>query len=550
LFRNLSHILGSTKLSSLFSVSPAFAIGLTVAVAFILLASNFAIISAQQVTSQPGGTNNGAFATATPPPTTTALRTFQSTNDSFRVQVPQSWIIDDVNNTGPALPEETRLGYEMLAQLCPEEQEIQPTFPNVNSSINTSDCAASQNGVIHVIRYPNLDSGLIQTANNATVYHLQKLQEVGYNNIQIVNSTNITVNLTLSQANQTIATVPAKFVEMIFSTVSAPDEIRRGYFILTATNATSPNLGVTKGYSVFYEDNSNDTTFAAAAPEITRTTATSTGNLASVSLPIPVERVFDSFELIVAPEVEQEIIQQQEAPVGQTGGGTGVDADDCDSSYPDDCIPPPPPDLNCDDVGVTNFRVLSPDSHDFDRDNDGVGCESGSGLPEDSSEDVDDDGSGGDGDTSCHPSYPDTCIPPPPPNLNCDDVSDTNFEVVGSDPHGFDGDNDGIGCESGSGVPDDDDDGNDDGNDDGDEEPEPEPEPEPGDGDTGGGDDGGGDEGGGDDGGGDGDADNEGGGGDGDGGDQESEPESGDGDGGDQESEPESGDGDGGDVDG
>ena len=48
---------------------------------------------------------------------------------------------------------------------------------------------------------------------------------------------------------------------------------------------------------------------------------------------------------------------------------------------------------------------------------------------------------------SCHPSYPDTCIPGPPPNLNCGDVSARNFKVVGSDPHGFDGDNDGIGCE-------------------------------------------------------------------------------------------------------
>jgi hypothetical protein len=83
------------------------------------------------------------------------LRTFQSTNDSFRVQVPQSWIIDDVNNTGPALPEETRLGYEMLAQLCPEEQEIQSTVPNVNGSGNTFDCISSQNEVIHVIRYPD-----------------------------------------------------------------------------------------------------------------------------------------------------------------------------------------------------------------------------------------------------------------------------------------------------------------------------------------------------------------------------------------------------------
>ena len=47
---------------------------------------------------------------------------------------------------------------------------------------------------------------------------------------------------------------------------------------------------------------------------------------------------------------------------------------------------------------------------------------------------------------SCDPSYPDVCIPSPPPDLNCKDVP-SNIRVVGSDPHGFDEDNDGIGCE-------------------------------------------------------------------------------------------------------
>jgi micrococcal nuclease len=56
-------------------------------------------------------------------------------------------------------------------------------------------------------------------------------------------------------------------------------------------------------------------------------------------------------------------------------------------------------------------------------------------------------GSGGGG--NCDPSYPDVCIPPPPPDLNCGDVPYKNIRVVGDDPHGFDGnDNDGLGCES------------------------------------------------------------------------------------------------------
>lgn len=48
----------------------------------------------------------------------------------------------------------------------------------------------------------------------------------------------------------------------------------------------------------------------------------------------------------------------------------------------------------------------------------------------------------------CDSSYPDTCIPSPPPNLNCGDISDKRLEVLSPDPHGFDRDGDGIGCES------------------------------------------------------------------------------------------------------
>jgi hypothetical protein len=48
----------------------------------------------------------------------------------------------------------------------------------------------------------------------------------------------------------------------------------------------------------------------------------------------------------------------------------------------------------------------------------------------------------------CHPSYPDFCIPPPPPQLNCDDVSGSHFTVIGEDPHNFDGNGDGVGCQT------------------------------------------------------------------------------------------------------
>jgi micrococcal nuclease len=49
----------------------------------------------------------------------------------------------------------------------------------------------------------------------------------------------------------------------------------------------------------------------------------------------------------------------------------------CDASYPDVCIPPAPPDLDCGDISARRFTVLAPDPHRFDADGDGIGCESG-----------------------------------------------------------------------------------------------------------------------------------------------------------------------------
>ena len=49
----------------------------------------------------------------------------------------------------------------------------------------------------------------------------------------------------------------------------------------------------------------------------------------------------------------------------------------CSPAYPGVCIPPPPPDLDCGDIPYRRFTVLAPDPHGFDRDGDGIGCESG-----------------------------------------------------------------------------------------------------------------------------------------------------------------------------
>jgi hypothetical protein len=46
------------------------------------------------------------------------------------------------------------------------------------------------------------------------------------------------------------------------------------------------------------------------------------------------------------------------------------------------------------------------------------------------------------------PRVPDRVHPSTAPDLDCSDVPYRNFKVLPPDPHGFDGDGDGIGCET------------------------------------------------------------------------------------------------------
>jgi plastocyanin len=256
-------------------------------------------------------------------------RTFQSISDSFSVLVPEGWIIQDVNNTGFRLLAEVLQGYGVLAQLCPEEQQQQQALSNLSGgSTFTGSCQASQGGenIIHIIRYPNLGARFgfafndISTTNNITAddilrYEIEKLQEVGYRDIKIVNNTDTTVSVDTSTAgtnnNNTLSeatTVPAKFVEMTYSTNFAPNETRTGYFISTATNVTPRNLGMITGYSIFYEGNS----VASASPAAETTTPSGSLQPPPPPLPAPVRQVFDSFELIAAAEVEQAVQAEQQ----------------------------------------------------------------------------------------------------------------------------------------------------------------------------------------------------------------------------------------------
>jgi hypothetical protein len=90
-------------------------------------------------------------------------------------------------------------------------------------------------------------------------------------------------------------------------------------------------LGTTKGYTVFYEGN-----IITNAVTSETTTATASNSLALTLLPPAVAQVFDSFELLVAPEVAQALAEETAQAAETTeGGGEGDDGDGDDNGGDD-----------------------------------------------------------------------------------------------------------------------------------------------------------------------------------------------------------------------
>ncbi len=89
-------------------------------------------------------------------------------------------------------------------------------------------------------------------------------------------------------------------------------------------------------------------------------------------IPVPIERMVPP-----VPQVTEPISQMVPAPGFEDVPEMIVESENgCDSSYPDVCILPYPPDLDCGEIRYSNFRVVGEDPHGFDGDNDGIGCES------------------------------------------------------------------------------------------------------------------------------------------------------------------------------
>lgn len=151
--------------------------------------------------------------------------TFQSISDGFRVQVPNGWVVQDLNSTESWVQQNiAQYDVEILAYMCPQNQAL-PSIGGLYS------CPSDTQTQVVFSRFVDLQSkpeiaALARENRSITTSDLLALYLDYYRSFsdpqffegfEIVNDTDIVLNVVDPQTNQTTGTVPGKYVEWLHS---------------------------------------------------------------------------------------------------------------------------------------------------------------------------------------------------------------------------------------------------------------------------------------------------------------------------------------------
>jgi hypothetical protein len=225
------------------------------------------ISSAQQLTSIPAVIQNG---------------TFQNTADGFRMQVPYGWVVQDIDNLHlPNFRVANEAGFFILAIICPQQEAVQGTVGVYNCEQSESSVEILRDRLSHRPEFEVIEDPASITPDDFLAFVVEEMQGRNYTNIQIINSTDLTINITSPEdPNTTIRTAPAKLVEMTYQLSPGLGDMMRSYSIL-ATIPENPQPGLRQmvsGEFVTYE-----------GPAVTTP---------SGSPPPPVQQMFQSLKFI------------------------------------------------------------------------------------------------------------------------------------------------------------------------------------------------------------------------------------------------------------
>ena len=263
---NMLHLTNRANNSARLLAVGIMLISLTAIAAAILFVPNVRIANAQQLTSIPAVIENG---------------TFQNTEDGIRLQVPEGWVVQDIDNLHlPNYLAADEAGFLLLAIICPQQEAL----PGIRGLYN---CEQSNNSVEirhdrlgHRPEFEVIEDPLNITLADFLAFMIGEMKGRNYSNIQIVNSTDLTINVTSPEdTNTTTRTVPAELVEMTYQQSLGLADVRSYSILATIPETPQPGLRqIVSGYSITYEGP------AAGIP--------------SGSPPPPIKQMFHSLEFI------------------------------------------------------------------------------------------------------------------------------------------------------------------------------------------------------------------------------------------------------------
>jgi hypothetical protein len=242
----------------------------TIVVLILLFGPNIGIASAQQqqqLTSIPAVIQNG---------------TFQSAADGFRLQVPYGWVVQDIDNLHlPNFRVTNEAGFFILAIICPQQEAVQGTAAEMyNCEQSGSSVEILHDRLSHRPEFEVIEDPASITPDNFLAFVIEEMQGRNYTNVQIINSTDLTINITSPEdSNTTIRTAPAKLVEMTYQLSPGLGDMRSYSILATIPENPQPGLRqMVSGEFVTYE-----------GPALTTP---------SGSPPPPVQQMFQSLEFI------------------------------------------------------------------------------------------------------------------------------------------------------------------------------------------------------------------------------------------------------------
>ena len=242
----------------------------TIVVLVLLFGPNIGIASAQQqqqLTSIPAVIQNG---------------TFQSAADGFRLQVPYGWVVQDIDNLHlPNFRVTNEAGFFILAIICPQLEAVQGTAAEMyNCEQSGSSVEILHDRLSHRPEFEVIEDPASITPDDFLAFVIEEMQGRNYTNVQIINSTDLTINITSPEdPNTTIRTAPAKLVEMTYQLSPGLGDMRSYSILATIPENPQPGLRqMVSGEFVTYE-----------GPALT---------IPSGSPPPPVQQMFQSLEFI------------------------------------------------------------------------------------------------------------------------------------------------------------------------------------------------------------------------------------------------------------